>query len=346
MSTNPYTLVFGKEPEQLLSRYPDNYSIIENFESNNSHQIFMLTGIRGSGKTVAMTSIAKHFKEADDWYVIDLSPDTDLIQSFAAELGEIKELRKFYQMESLSIALAGLKIDIKNVQPITDAKIAITRMLKIVDKHKKRVLITIDEVVNNTSIKVFSSIFQILLREELPVYLIMTGLYENINAIQNEKSLTFLYRAPKVEMKPINIGNIARSYKETFKMEDNEARAMAKLTNGYPFAFQVLGYLTWNAKGNYKSILNEYRQYLSDYAYEKIWLEMSDKDRKIAEGIASSKEGRTEEIKAILDLKQNELNPYRKRLLDKGIIESTTRGVMSFTLPFFKEFVIEQSEEW
>lgn len=44
---------------------------------------------------------------------------------------------------------------------------------------------------------------------------------------------------------------------------------MAGLTKGYPFAFQVLGYLTWNNGGDYNGILGEYEQYLSEFVYDK-----------------------------------------------------------------------------
>ena len=86
----------------------------------------------------------------------------------------------------------------------------------------------------------------------MPVFLLMTGLYENINAIQDEKNLTFLYRAPKLEMKSLNIGAVAQKYADTFDIDSDNAVEMAKLTKGYPFAFQVLGYLTWNNNGDYK----------------------------------------------------------------------------------------------
>ena len=33
---------------------------------------------------------------------------------------------------------------------------------------------------------------------------------------------------------------------------------MADLTQGYPFAFQVLGYLTWNNQGDYQNVRTEY----------------------------------------------------------------------------------------
>ena len=50
----------------------------------------------------------------------------------------------------------------------------------------------------------FAHDFQSLLRDDYPVFALMTGLYENIYDLQNEKSLTFLYRAPKIILEPLN----------------------------------------------------------------------------------------------------------------------------------------------
>ena len=56
---NPYTLVFGKEPSQLISRISQERDVIENFTSDDpSWQLYMITGVRGMGKTVFMTDIA------------------------------------------------------------------------------------------------------------------------------------------------------------------------------------------------------------------------------------------------------------------------------------------------
>ena len=70
--------------------------------------------------------------------------------------------------------------------------------MKRIKKKRKRVLVTIDEAVCNDTMKEFVSLFQIYMRQDLPVFLLMTGLYENIYELQNEKRLTFLYRAPKI----------------------------------------------------------------------------------------------------------------------------------------------------
>lgn len=119
-------------------------------------------------------------------------------------------------------------------------------MLSHIKRLGKRLLITIDEVINSENIKIFASSFQIFLREEYPIYLLMTGLYENIYDLQNEKSLTFLYRAPKIILEPLNYTAIKSHYMRIFDINDEMADKMTLLTRGYPFAFQVLGYLYWD----------------------------------------------------------------------------------------------------
>lgn len=64
-------------------------------------------------------------------------------------------------------------------------------MLDVVKKKGKRVLLTIDEVDNSNQLKEFVQIYQSLIRLDYPLMLLMSGLYDNIFRLQNEKALTF-----------------------------------------------------------------------------------------------------------------------------------------------------------
>lgn len=101
--------------------------------------------------------------------------------------------------------------------------------------------------------------------------MLMTGLYENIEALQNTPNLTFLYRATRVTMNPLNQFTIADSYKDTFENTREDAIKMAAWTKGYPFAFQVLGYHTWENQGNFNKAYDEAYRYLAEYSYMKIF---------------------------------------------------------------------------
>ena len=79
---NPFTLSFGKKPLQYISRIMQTNQIIESFNAEiPSNQIFMITGVRGSGKTVMMTNIADEIRADESWIVVELNPMRDLLQS-------------------------------------------------------------------------------------------------------------------------------------------------------------------------------------------------------------------------------------------------------------------------
>ena len=130
---------------------------------------------------------------------------------------------------------------------------------------------------------------------------------------------------------------------EHVTIESEQAAKMAEFTKGYPFAFQVLGYLTWNHEGDYEAVIDEYEQYLSEFVYDKIWSELSQKDRIVARGIAEVDGGKIKDIRERLGMETNEFNPYRKRLIKKGILSGEMRGYVYFTLPLFDEYVIDNS---
>ena len=235
----------------------------------------------------------------------------------------------------------GFGVSIEGSPAITDTETAITKILDKLKRNGKRLLVTIDEITNSESMRVFASSFQIFIRQDLPIFLLGTGLYENIEELQNEKSLTFLYRAPKIQLKPLNNGAIISKYKKIFSISAEDASQMADLTKGYPFAFQVLGYLTWNNNGDYHSVLDEYEQYLAEFVYDKIWSELSPKDRKVAKAIADVAGSKIKDIRDYLGMDTNDFNPYRKRLIKKGIISGEQRGYVYFTLPLFDKYVLE-----
>lgn len=315
---NPYTLSFGKQPYQIIPRTSDVVEVLESFNNSPAtHQMYMITGVRGSGKTVLMTDIRDALKQSDDWAVLELSTSQNLL----ASLSQILYKDNHIASENVSYQIA-----------IADA-------LERFKKQGKKLLVCIDEIVVNDYVKEFASIFQILIRDDLPIYLLMTGLYENISYLKNEKNLTFLYRAPQIRLKPLNLGTIAENYMNTLGVKQQAAEKMSALTKGYSFAFQVLGYYTYRHNGNYIDAITEYRQYLEDYSYEKIWSELSRSDKRLLYAIAESRTGKAKEIKEIIGIENNEYTPYRDRLIKKMIVNGDEYGYLKITLPLFDDYV-------
>lgn len=344
--SNPFSLSFGTRPAELIERPVQASEITESFLSEYVNQrTYMITGVRGSGKTVLLTELAAHFRERKDWTVIPLSPESDMIHSLAAKLSNTRQYYEVFRDAKINLALFGFGLEIDGEPPVTDDETAILRMLKSIRDKSGKVLITVDEVTNNENVRKFAAVYQILIREEMPLFLIMTGLYENIYDLQNEKSLTFLYRAPKIQLKPLNFPAMADTYENTLGVEHKTAVQMAKLTKGYAFAFQVLGYFTYKDDNrDYRKVITKYRLYLDEFVYEKLWSELSAKDRNIIICMAQTGAETVLEIRTETKMDSNEFSKYRLRLIRKGLVDGSMRGRMVFTLPLFKEFVLNQME--
>ncbi len=346
MRKNPYTLTFGRSPEQMIERLAQMNEIIQVFRAEPpAQQAYIITGVRGAGKTVFMTEAVKRLEKWSEWITVELNPERELLTGLAAKLASESALAKIFRGAKIDLSFFGFGVELADASPITDIEVALSRMLSSLKKHGKKVLIAIDEVSNSKDMRVFAHAFQIFLRQELPVYLLMTGLYENIYTLQNEKTMTFLYRVPKLHLAPLSLGTIADNYMAAMELPRETAVEMARLTKGYPFAFQVLGYLTFEREGDYRAVLPLYRQYLAEYVYEKIWSELSDNDRRVLTAMTQAPSDRVADIRAQLSMDTNSFNPYRARLIRKGLVNGDVYGRLTFALPFFGEFIAEQGYE-
>lgn len=231
----------------------------------------MITGVRESGKTALMNLVISYFEEKDDWIVVKINPERDIITSLASKLYDKGSGKRLFAEVNLSVNLYGISLSTSGSNPISNPESILDKLFADAKKHSKKVLIAIDEV-SNSHVRVFAHTFQGLIGDDMPAYLVMTGLYENIHFLQNEKTLTFLYRAPVIERKPLDIIDIALSYEEIFNIGKTEAGALAKMTGGYAFAYQALGYVLYenNTSEINDKILKIYDSYLRKFAYDKM----------------------------------------------------------------------------
>jgi len=341
MNSNPFTLSFGKEPQSLVKREMQSSEIIQNFTAENpGYQACILTGVRGCGKTVSLTTISNTIKENNDWIVVNLNPELDLLEGLASELSNRRDLFDIFREAKINLSFLGFGIEIEGEPPVTDLVSALRKMLNKLTDSGKKVLITIDEAVPSRNFRIFASQFQIFTRENLAVFLLMTGLFENIDLLQNEKTLTFLYRSPKIVLDPLNNSLMAETYRFYFGLSEDEAYKMAAFTKGYSFAFQLLGYLCWTKQTAWQNVIKEFDAYIEEYSYDKIWAECSSVDKHVLFAMAKASSEKVEDIRKYLEMNSSLFSVYRKRLIRKGLISSTSYGYLEYTLPRFGEYII------
>ncbi|MBQ9443296.1 MAG: hypothetical protein IJU43_03255 [Lachnospiraceae bacterium] len=114
MNNNPYTLVFGKEPTLVIPRLTEKNEVMESFLNEPSNQqIYMITGVRGSGKTVFMTELSKELREYDDWETIELSTSQNLLITMSQILKKDRRFSRIIKNVG-GISAAGFGIQLKD----------------------------------------------------------------------------------------------------------------------------------------------------------------------------------------------------------------------------------------
>lgn len=339
---NIFTLTFGKIPPSYINREKEISKLCNDFcRSFLLSHAYFITGINASGKTVLLTNISQIMEKKKEWIVVDVNPNREILEQIASGIYENANVKHLFLSTSFSFSFHGFGFSIEGKTPVSNIKTVLEKMLDVLKKHNKKVLITIDEASNNSYMRSFAHDFQSLLRNNYPVFTLMTGLYENVNSLQNNKNLTFLYRAPKVELNPLDKELIKEEYSFIFKNESSETiEALASLTKGYAFAYQVVGYLFFKYK-DISKIYNELDQYLSIYVYDKIWSNLP-KNERIFLKCFKNESITTKEILEEVPYNENSIYVYRDRLIKRGLIASTSLGTISLILPRLENFISKQ----
>ena len=359
MNNNPFNPSFGKMPSIFLKRGSLSQRIISELNRENSpFQTSLIYGQRGSGKTTLMSEIASKLEKNKDWIIIDLVLDNDLLISLTNQLQE--HLLKLIKNLDIKMNFLGIDINASLAQNI-DAnfqQIFQTSLEKLTKKGKK-VLINIDEVHLTPLLKKFANCYQIMIRKNLNVSLLMAGLPENVSEIQNNDVLTFLLRANRIVLDPLDLETIKLSYKHTFQkanfnIDDKTILYMTKQTQGFAYAFQLLGYHVWRyATDQNKNtisislideILDIYLNDLNRNVYFKVYNDLSFKEKEFVQAMV--KVGKTkvksQEIGKIMNKSANYLAVYRRKLIDDQVIKPDGYGYVSFLLPHFDKFIEQE----
>ena len=336
---NPYSLVFGKMPRNYIDRELELSEIIETFsEEDPSIRAYALTGLRGCGKTVALSFVEKYFRKQDDFIVIALNSDLDMFEQTLEHLSQKKLL------DELKISVSMMGVTLEKAQSMESTNYKIEQYLEQISRKKKRILFTIDEISNTQNIKAFFQSFNIWLRKDYDIVILMAGLKKNILALQKDDRISFLKRAEKKDLKQLSLHSIMMDYKKNLQLTDQEAGEMAFFTKGYSYAFQVLGYLCFRMKQNYRDVMEQFDEKMTNNVYDIIWEDLSGKEKEILQAIFQAKELTTQEILRSSRMNKNTYNEYRRILISKDILVDKGYGKIDFSLPRFQEIACRNLE--
>lgn len=132
LEKNPFNITFGKEPNEIISRKSELEEIYNSLSLNlSNNEVFIISGIRGSGKTVAMTSISDFYKKQDKWIVIDLNSEYDLLEQLASKIINEGKLKKLFIKAEFNFSFNGFGLNLKGESPLTNISSLLKKNLSI-----------------------------------------------------------------------------------------------------------------------------------------------------------------------------------------------------------------------
>ena len=139
---------------------------------------------------------------------------------------------------------------------------------------------------------------------------------------------------------------------KSFKPDALEAAIDA--IKGFPFMLQLAGYRTWRMAedsdvvdiSSVNAAASIARKELDQRVYEAVWFELSEADKSFLWAM-SEDSGVTKQADLAdrLNKKSSHVSRYKKRLLQHGVIQERSRGVLEFCLPGFREYFLERIAE-
>lgn len=95
----------------------------------------------------------------------------------------------------------------------------------------------------------------------------------------------------------------------------------------------------WDKKCSLKEAIPAFDERMPEYCYEKIWEDLSEKEKEIITLLAKNGQMATRSIVEGIGVSAKTFSVQRDRLIKKGIVDGRGRGVVRLLLPRFEEFV-------
>ena len=349
---------FTRTPGVAGKAYIDNGiadEIITNFCSDESSKyVYKITGLRGSGKSVEYGKIIRTLKEKSDWLVYPLSASGDAVATLISKLSMEKfinskkvqtSISNTAAIEAKAIGLSGedsLSVSKSYVDndKFYSAEATLTKMIDTANKKGYKVLIGIDDISKTPEMVALLSMVGSMILEGLKLYLVVTGLSENIEEFSNEKNLSFFKRADYKEIKSLNKFDVAFMYEKLLSVDSAEAKRIEGLSGDYAYAYQVLGSLYFCKRDNesLEDLMPEFERILFKDSYDLIWKSLTTGEKDLVKCIYSSGTGKAEDIKKLMST-PSAYSVYRERHINKHLVDGDTRGVLKICLPRFDKFI-------
>ena len=354
---------FGNRPEQYIGRD----GVIEQFMAGlkepvgSRNRCTLFLGQRGMGKTALLLELSDRAQKAG--YVVARVTAHEGMPQAIIEQFQLNGSKFFNddkrKLKGVSAGALGFSFGLTFSEATQRQYGFRSKMSLLCDKlaeKGKGALILIDEVRTSAAMREVASAYQELVGDRKNIAIAMAGLPHAISGVLNDSVLTFLNRATKVELGLISTNLIRAYFDRAFKSigikaSDDILDRAAVSTRGFPYLMQLIGYylIQYTQKGESVTddIMNKSEKAamkdMDDNVFKPILAPLSDNDRIFLEAIARCG-GTVTTAKLQEQLGKNgpAIQPYRKRLIEAGVIEAPRRGELVFAVPYLADYLIAQ----
>ena len=368
---NPFRPTFGVSPHVLAGRD----RLLADFElalaegPGSPYRAILVSGARGIGKTVLLNEL-EDVARGLGWVIarvhVGESLIDDLVHSTLPAL--ISDLANEPPRRAVTGASIGGIGSISLSAPVDDrpAPTLIGRLREVSALLRPRgtgLLITLDEAQSAApdAMKRLAIAYQDLVRDDFDVAFAAAGLPHGIDQLLQLEGTTFLRRAERLELGPVDraavVDALVRTSADGGKpMDERAASDAADISRGYPYLIQLVGSLAWaRASLDDKSVITSSDiAAIRDRAIERMGIQVHkpsmsgvpDGERVVLEAMADimSETGEesvaTGEVAARLGFTPQGLSPRRARLLERELVRAPKHGRLEFALPYFGEYLI------
>jgi len=352
---------FGNRPEKYIGRD----GVIEQFMAGlrepvgSRNRCTLFLGQRGMGKTALLLELSDRAQRAG--YVVARVTAHEGMPQAIIEQFQLNGSKFFNddkrKLTGVTAGAMGFSFGLTFSEAAERQYGFRSKMSLLCDKlaeKDKGALILIDEVRTSVAMREVASAYQELVGDRKNVAIAMAGLPHAVSSVLNDSVLTFLNRAIKVELGMISTQLIRAYYEKAFRLvgitiSDKLLDRAALSTRGFPYLMQLIGYyvIQYTPKGGTVTddVMNKSEKAatkdMEDNVFKPILTPLSDNDRVFLRALARCGEtATTTKLQAKLGKKGPAIQPYRKRLIEAGVIEAPRRGELVFAVPYLADFLL------
>jgi hypothetical protein len=365
---DPFKPTFGASPPSLAGRD----ELIQEFADaladgpGAAGRATLYTGARGAGKTVMLNAIEAETK-AQGWLVISETATRGLVDRLTQS--RLPELLRQFDPDAVRQRLTGIELPLKGGGLTwetleshvvkADLRSQISLLTDLLAENETGLLITLDEIHLHQidELRVLAAIVQHAFREERELAFAAAGLSSSISELLNDDVLTFLRRADRYHLGPVELGEVRRALEEPIEATDRQVESdaldvMVEGTKGYPFLIQLVGSQCWRVRRHADSInladaktgVANARRRLGSLVHAPAFEDASPVDKSFLLAMAKD-DGRSKmaDIAERLGVEKEYAGVYRRRLIDAEVIEEAGHGYVDFTLPYLRDYLREHA---